>query len=66
MYQKDLQTLPSKKSLFESFFKGLNPKACNCIKIESPAKVIFSNFCEMSQNSFLQNNRERLLLVVEW
>ena len=37
------------------------PKACNCIKINSPAQAFFSNFCEISQN-----NCEWLLLVVEW
>ena len=42
------------------------PKACNCIKIKSPVQALSSNFCETSQNNFLQNNREQLLLVVEW
>ena len=41
------------------------PKACNCINIKNPAQELFSNFCEISQNNLLQNNREWLLLLVE-
>ena len=67
MYRKILQTLLPKKNLcWSPFLTSRRPKACNCIKIESQAQVFFSNFCEISKNSLLQNNRERLLVVVEW
>ena len=65
MYRKVFQALPPRNLCWSPFLTSCRPKACNCIKIESSAQVFFSNFCEISQNSLLQNNRERLLLVVE-
>ena len=41
-------------------------RACSYIEIDSPAQVFLFDFCEISQNSLLQNNRERLLLETEW
>ena len=59
-----LQTLP-KKCFLKSFLTSCRPRACNCIKIESPAEVFSFDFSEISQNSLLQNNRGRLLPDVE-
>ena len=50
---------------WSSFLTSCRPKACNCIKTKSTAQVLFSNYCEISQNNLLHNNRERLPLVVE-
>ena len=66
MYRKFLQILPPKNLFLSLFLTSCRPKAWNCIKIESPAQVFFSNFCEISENSLLQNNREQLLLVFSW
>ena len=63
-YRKILQTLPN--LCWSPFLTSCSPRAWNCIKVDSSAQVLFSNFCEISQNSFLQNNGERLLLVVDW
>ena len=64
MYRKILKTLPSLCCCH--FVTSCRPKSCNCVKIETPAQVFFSNFCEFSQNSLLQINREELLLIIEW
>ena len=64
MYRKILKTLPS--LCCSPFVTSCRPKSCNCVKIETPTQVFFSNLCEFSQNSLLQNNREELLLIIEW
>ena len=51
MYRKFLQILPPKNLFLSLFLTSCRPKAWNCIKIESPAQVFFSNFCEISENS---------------
>ena len=38
------------------------PHACNFIKKETLAQVLFCEFCELSKNTFLQNTYGRLLL----
>ena len=60
MYRKILKTLPS--LCCSHFVTSCRPKSCNCVKIETPAQVFFSNFCEFSQNSLLQINREEYIL----
>ena len=66
MNPKILQTLLPKNLCLSSLLTSCKSKACNCINIENSAQVFFSNSCEVSQNSLLQNNRERLLLVIEY
>ena len=66
MNPKILRTLLPKNLCWSSLLTSCKPKACNCINIENSAQVFFSNSCEVSQNSLLQNNRERLLLVIEY
>ena len=59
----------TKKSLMESLCNNLTscrPRVCKCIKIESTLQVFSSDFCEISQSSYLQNNREWLLVDVGW
>ena len=74
MFIRSRSQLLCKKSGFEKFCKlyqrifgwspllrSWKPTTCNCIKIETLAQELFSDFCEILQNSLLQKNRERLL-----
>ena len=51
------------KSLCSShFLTSCRPRSYNFINTERPAQVLSSDFCKISQNSLLQNNREQLPL----
>ena len=53
MYRKMLQTLPPKNSLLKSTSR--RPKAYICIKIKSPAQVLFSNFVKFVRTIFYRS-----------
>ena len=44
------------------FLSSCRPICCNFVKIEGPVQVFCYEFCEISQNNFMQNNFEQLLL----
>ena len=43
-----------RQSLFLNKVAGLKPQACNFIKKETLAQVFSCEFCEISQNTFLE------------
>ena len=47
------------------FLSSCRPITCNFVKIEGPVKVFCCEFCEISQNNFMQNNFDRLPLDVK-
>ena len=50
------------RSPFLSSCRAIN---CNFVKIEGPVQLFCSEFCQISQNNFIQNNFERLFLDVK-
>ena len=55
-----------RKVVFKNFakFAGKTPEACRFIKKETLAQVFSCGFCEISNNTFLQNTSGRLLLQI--
>ena len=47
------------------FLSSCRPITCNFVKIEGPVQVFWCEFFEISQNNFMQNNSERLLLDIK-
>ena len=53
------------KSFTGAFLSSCRPVTCNLVKIESPVQMFSCKFCEISENNFMQNSFELLLLNVE-
>ena len=48
-----------------AFLSSCRPITCKFLKIEGPVQVFCSQFSKISQNKFMENNFERLLLDIK-